>query len=94
MADRHERSPALDATRQTSPFKSGIGFRHRAEANPQFPCDIAMRRQAVASRQPPFDDVVGESEHQPLGGIRLYVGETWCPWRLKEHVRHLDKSVT
>ncbi|MNW20685.1 hypothetical protein D3C71_2211950 [compost metagenome] len=53
-----------------------------------------MRRQAVAARQPPLDDVVGESEDQPLGGIRLYVGETWCPWRLKEHVRHLDKSVT
>lgn len=77
LADRHEGSPALNAARQASPFKRGIGFRHRAKANPQFQREIAMSGQTVASCQPPLDDVVGQGEDQPLGGIRLDVGKPW-----------------
>ncbi|MNY43844.1 hypothetical protein D3C86_1788270 [compost metagenome] len=79
LVDRHERTSALDAARETSPLKGGIGFRHRAKADSQFPREIAMGRQAIASRQSPLGDVVGESKHQPFGGIRLNICKAWSP---------------
>ncbi|MCY1540271.1 hypothetical protein D9M68_759000 [compost metagenome] len=94
LVDRHEGSPALDAAREAPALQDGIGLRHGAQADLQRLRQVPMGRQAIAAREPPLDDVVGQGQHHALGGIRAVACQTGRPGGSKEHVRGLaNKSV-